>query len=36
LTDYNNLPSTTFEDIKHVLNVARDRVAARLAAQKKK
>ena len=36
LTDYNNLPSTMFEDIKHVLNVARDRVAARLAAQKKK
>jgi len=36
LMDYNNLPSTTFEDIKAVLKVATDRVAARLAAQKKK
>jgi hypothetical protein len=36
LMDYNNLPSTKFEDIKHVLKVATDRVAARLAAQKRK
>jgi len=36
LTDYNNLPSTKFEDIKRVLKVATDRVAARHAAQKKK
>ena len=35
LTDYNNLPSTRFEDIKHVLQVATDRVSTRLAAQKK-
>jgi len=33
LMDYNNLPTTTFEDIKHVLAVATERVAARLAAQ---
>jgi hypothetical protein len=36
LMDYNNLSSTEFEDIKHVLKVATDRVAARLAAQKRK
>ena len=35
LTDYNNLRSTRFENIKHVLNVATDRVRARLAAQGK-
>ena len=35
LTDYNNLPSTRFADIKSVLKVASDRVAARLASQKK-
>ena len=33
LTDYNNLPSTRFEDIKNVLKVATDRVSARLASQ---
>ena len=33
LTDYNNLPSTRFADIKDVLKVTMDRVAARLAAQ---
>jgi hypothetical protein len=33
LMDYNNLPTTTFEDIKHVLAVATERVAARLADQ---
>jgi len=32
LRDYNNLPATRFEDIKGVLHVARERVAARLAA----
>ena len=31
LMDYNNLPSTTFEDIKRVLRLARERVAADLA-----
>jgi hypothetical protein len=36
LTDYNNLPATRFEDIKHVLKVATDRVDARLAVQKSK
>jgi hypothetical protein len=35
LTDYNNLPSTRFADIKNVLKVATDRVAARLASQQK-
>ncbi len=35
MTDYNNLPSTRFADIKNVLKVATDRVAARLAAQKR-
>jgi hypothetical protein len=33
LMDYNNLPSTTFDDVKGVLAVATERVAARLAAQ---
>jgi hypothetical protein len=36
LMDYNNLPSTTFEDIKRVLKVATDRVAARLVAQNRR
>jgi hypothetical protein len=36
LMDYNNLPSTRFEDIKHVLTVAAERVAAWLEAQKTK
>ena len=35
LTDYNNLRSTRFEDIKRVLKVATDRVSARLAAHGK-
>lgn len=35
MMDYNNLPSTRFSDIKHVLKTATDRVSARLAAQKK-
>jgi hypothetical protein len=35
MMDYNNLPSTTFSDIKHVIKTATDRVSARLAAQKK-
>ena len=35
MMDYNNLPSTTFSDIKHVIKMATDRVSARLAAQKK-
>ena len=30
LMDYNNLPSTTFEDMKKVLHLARQRVAAQL------
>jgi hypothetical protein len=34
LTDYNNLPSTQFKDVKHVLKMATDRVRARLATQK--
>jgi hypothetical protein len=34
LTDYNNLPSTRFGDIKDVLKVTTDRIVARLAAQK--
>jgi hypothetical protein len=33
LMDYNNLTSTTFEDIKKILKVATDRVSARLKAQ---
>lgn len=33
LMDYNNLPATTFDDIKRVLAVATERVSARLAAQ---
>jgi len=33
LMDYNNLPATTFDDIKRVLAVASERVAARLVAQ---
>jgi hypothetical protein len=36
LMDYNNLPSTTFADIKRIIKVATDRVAARLAEQKRK
>jgi hypothetical protein len=36
LMDYNNLPSTKFEDIKRVLGVATSRVAARLEAQRQK
>jgi len=34
LRDYNNLPTTRFEDIKAVLHVARQRVADRLASIK--
>jgi hypothetical protein len=30
MMDYNNLPSTTFEDIKHVLQLAIARIRARL------
>jgi hypothetical protein len=33
LTDYNNLPSTRFDDIKNVLKIATDRVSARLISQ---
>jgi hypothetical protein len=33
--DYNNLASTTFEDIKRALKVATDRVSARLTTQNK-
>ena len=33
LMDYNNLPSTTFEDIKKVLHLARQRVATELASR---
>jgi hypothetical protein len=36
LRDYNNDPTTTFADVRHVLDVARDRVAARLAAQRRR
>ena len=36
LMDYNNLPTTTFEDIKTILHVATDRVAKRLDTQKRK
>ncbi len=36
LMDYNNLQTTTFEDVRHVLKVATDRVRARLVAQKGK
>jgi hypothetical protein len=35
LRDYNNLPTTRFEDIKAVLHVARERIADRLAATKR-
>jgi hypothetical protein len=35
LRDYNNLPTTRFEDIKAVLHVARKRVADRLAGTRK-
>jgi hypothetical protein len=34
LTNYSNLSSTWFGDIKNVLKVATDRVSARLAARK--
>ena len=33
LMDYNNMPSTRFEDVKALLRVATERVRARLAAQ---
>jgi hypothetical protein len=36
MMDYNNLPSTQFSDIKHIIKTATDRVGARLVAQKKK
>ena len=36
LMDYNNLPTTTFDDIKRVLGVAKERVAARLTDQNAK
>ena len=36
MMDYNNLPSTQFSDIKHIIKTATDRVSARLVAQKKK
>jgi hypothetical protein len=36
LTDYNNLRSTQFADVKRVLRIALDRVSARLEAQKRK
>ena len=35
MTDYNNLPSAAFSDIKRVLKMATDRVSARLATQRK-
>ena len=35
LMGYNNLPSTQFQDIKQVLRVARERVAARLKARQR-
>jgi hypothetical protein len=35
MMDYNNLKSTTFRDIKNILNVATERVRARLAAQER-
>lgn len=35
LTDYNNLPSTRFEDIKNALTVAAQRVSARLASKQR-
>jgi hypothetical protein len=35
MTDYNNLASTRFEDIKTVLKVAKERVSTRLASQRK-
>lgn len=34
LRDYNNDPATTLADVRHVLQVARERVAARLAAHR--
>jgi hypothetical protein len=34
LRDFNNLPETRLEDVRSVLKVARDRVAARLAASR--
>jgi hypothetical protein len=36
LMDYNNLPSTRFDDIKRVVKVATDRVNARLTSQRQK
>jgi hypothetical protein len=36
MMDYNNLPTTRFEDIKHILEVAARRVSDRLAAQQRK
>jgi hypothetical protein len=33
LMDYNNLPSTTIDDVRHVIEAARQRVARRLAAR---
>jgi hypothetical protein len=35
LRDYNNLPSTQFKDIKRILKITTDRIAARLKTQKK-
>jgi hypothetical protein len=34
LRDFNNLPETRLEDVKHVLSVAKERVSARLKAKK--
>jgi hypothetical protein len=36
MMDYNNLSSTSFEDIKKILEISRRRVSDRLAAQKRK
>jgi hypothetical protein len=36
MMDYNNLPTTRFEDIKRILSVATTRVSERLASQKRK
>ena len=36
LMDFNNLPETTFTDIKRVISIARAKVAARLAAEANK
>jgi hypothetical protein len=36
LMDYNNLPSTSFDDIKRVVKVATDRVNARLTSRRQK